>query len=174
MAWTLKLFLRELPCGHCPFSFLASHSCFWEEQSPGREWQQLSVQRKAQPRNHAPASWWGQPVSSDQLRSTFKIRLPLGQLDTCLVTFRATYLFRKSLGRGKNSSYLLSLLLYFWWMSSSSLMLVLNSRCLNTRYLVWLVYDILHSLDGVDPEASAPTGWRPISRHMLALGLMEV
>lgn len=158
MARTLKLFLRELPCGHCPFSFLPSHSCCWEGQSPGREWQQqLSIQRKAQPGSHAPASCWRQPVSSDQVSGTFKIRLPLGQVDTCLVTFRATCLFRKGLGRGKHSSYLLLLLLYFWWGLSSSLTLVLSSRCLNTKYLVWLVSDISH----MDPEASAPSGADP-------------
>lgn len=89
---------------------------------------------------------------------TLKIRLSLGQLDICLVTFRATGFFREILGGRNSTSYLLLLLLNFWWVSSSSLMLVWSPRNLNTRGLLYLVSAMLDGLDGMDPKASALSG----------------
>lgn len=115
----------------------------------------------------AKGSQWAQT----RWAATLKIRLPLGQLDICLVTFRATCLFRELLGGRKSNSYLLSLLLYFWWVSSSSLMLVWLHRCLNSRCLVSA---ILHGL-GWHGSWSLCSLWsRPTSRDILPLGLMEV
>ena len=163
VAWTLKLFLGELPYGHCPF-FLPSHSCCWKSHLA--DWQQqLSVQRKAAAQKPSSSELAPEAKGSQwaQIRwvVTLKIRLSLGQLDICLVTFRATCFFREILGGRKSTSYLLSLLLYFWWVSSSYLMLVWSPRNLNTWGLLYLVSAMLDGLDGMGPKASVPSGADP-------------
>ena len=124
VAWTLKLFLRELPCGHCPSLFIPL-TAVAERNSHLAESDSSSClcRERLRPSSHTPSSCWSQAVLI-RWAVTLRVSQPLGHLGICLVTFRATCLFREGLGRRKSGSYLLSFLLYFWWVSSSSLMLL--------------------------------------------------
>ena len=160
MAWTLKLFLRELPGGPAPLSsslsqLLLRGTVTWRSPAAAA----VCAEKRCSPAATLLPPAKGSQRAQTRWAATLKTRLPLGQLDRRLVTFRATCLFRELLGGRKSNSYLLSLLLYFWWVSGSSLRLVWPPRRLNSRCLVSA---ILHGLGWHGSwSLSAPSGADP-------------
>lgn len=154
----------------------SSLSAVADRQSPGR----LAAAAVCTEKGCSPEAKLLPPAKGSQWAQirwavTLKIRLSLGQLDICLVTFRATCFFREILGGRNSTSYLLLLLLYFWWVSSSSLMLV-GVKSQKPQYQRSTILSICHvGWFGWHGSQSLCSLWsRPMSRPMLALGLMEV
>lgn len=130
------------------------------EQSPGREWQQLSVQRKAEAQ---------QPRSRLLLKAAHKLRsgeqwclrpgCPWGSWTSAWWPSGPPAPSEKAQVEGRAAATCCC----FCSISDESRVHLLcwskAPQCLNIRYLVCLVSDILGSLDDMDP--AAPSGGDP-------------
>lgn len=159
VARTLKLFLRELPCGHCPSLFFPLTAVTERNSHLVENGSSCLCRERLRPGSHAPASCWRQLASSGQVsRGAQDQTAPgaAGHLPADLLGYLPVQ--RKPRWR-EGSSYLLLLLLYFWWVSSSALVLEWSPQCLSIGCVVCPVSDMLGILNGMDP--AAPSGGDP-------------